>query len=258
MINRFIIAGSFAIFASAGYAENNIVNTGSESGGFNTVLSMIADNMNTNVIQAGNPVIAASHFEKPNVLTMWSTEWPGDTSLPKPDINGNTIVALQTYETIMCSRQFTSLADMDGMNVKVATWGDSPSVDKFLTNFGKANNVKFNIVPYEGSGGTTRGYLGGDADTIFTIQTRQAKVETDGTCFAFSAEGDLDFAFIDVILSVNASSQAVTNYRNTVSELAKTEAWKTTFDGTVTYIVDDTNMSDIVAKTNVAIQLNTN
>jgi len=256
MIKNFIIATTF--MASAAVADTTVVNTGSDSGGFNAVMSMVADKLGTNVVQAGNPVIASSYFDGGDVVTMWSTEWPADDSLPKPAIDGDTIVALQTYETILCSREYTSLSSMAGETVKIATWGESPAVNKFLDELGADNQVTFEVVPYEGSGGTTRGYLGGDADTIFTIQTRQSKVEADGTCFAFSADGGLDFAFVDMILAVNASGDTVTELRNAVTELAATEAWQTSFEGTVTYVVDDSNKEAIVAKTNAAILLNTN
>ena len=257
MNNLLKVAAIATMFSTSAVADTTFVNTGSDSGGFNTVLNMLNKSIDGDFIQAGNPVLASSHFDKGNVVTMWSTEWPGDSSLPKPDINADTIIALQTYETVMCSRKFTSLEEMSG-TVKVATWGDAPAVNKFLSTLGFDNGIKFEVVPYEGSGGTTRGYLGGDADTIFTIQTRQSKIETDGKCFAFSANGDLDFAFIDIILSVNASPENVTLYRDTVNSLSSTEAWLTSFEGTVTYVVDDTNAEDIVSKTNNAIKLNIN
>ena len=256
MIKNFIIATTF--MASSAVADTTVVNTGSDSGGFNAVMSMVADKLGTNVVQAGNPVIASSYFDGGDVVTMWSTEWPADDTLPQPTIDGDTIVALQVYETILCSREYTSLADLNGETVKVATWGASAPVSKFLSELGTEVNATFEVVPYDGSGGTTRGYLGGDADTIFTIQKRQAKVEADGTCFAFSATGDLDFAFIDLILAVNASEETVTSLRNAVTEMAATEAWQTSFAGTETYVITDDNIADIVAKTNAAIQLNMN
>ena len=256
MIKNFIIATTF--MASAAVADTTVVNTGSDSGGFNAVMSMVADKLGTNVVQAGNPVIASSYFDSGDVVTMWSTEWPADDTLPQPAIDGDTIVALQVYETILCSREYTSLADLNGETIKVATWGESPSVNKFLSELGTEVNATFEVVPYEGSGGTTRGYLGGDADTIFTIQTRQPKVEADGTCFAFSADGGLNFAFIDLILAVNASEETVAVLRNAVTEMSDTEAWQTSFEGTVTYVINDDNKADIVAKTNAAIELNKN
>ena len=256
MIKNFIIATVF--MASAASAETTLVNTGSDSGGFNAVMSMVAENLGTNVVQAGNPVIASSYFDAGDVITMWSTEWPADASLPQPTIDGDTIIALQVYETIMCSRQYTSLAAMSGETVKIATWGESPAANKFLAELGAETGATFEVVPYEGSGSTTRGYLGGDADTIFTIQSKQQAVEADGTCFAFSVAGDINFAFVDLILSVNASDAVVVEARNAVTEVVATEAWQTSFEGTVTYVIDDTNKADLVAKTNAAIQVNMN
>jgi hypothetical protein len=244
--------------ASHAYAETTIVNTGSDSGGFKAVLSMISEQIDNDFIEAGNPVVAASYFDRSNVITMWSTEWPGNPEIPTVEISEDTIVALQVYETILCSREFSSMEEMTGQNIKIATWGDSPAVSKFVDNLADKVGATMTIVPYDGSGSTTRGYLGGDADTIFTIQTRQSKVETDGTCFAFSADGDLDFAFVDVILSVNADAEAVSQYRNVVSALSTTEAWQTSFEGTETYVVNEDNASAILSKTNAAVVLNSN
>jgi len=250
---------SFAVaatIASSAAAETTIVNTGSDSGGFNTVLSMIAEQVDSSYVQAGNPVIASSYFDRGNVLTMWSTEWPGNSEMPSVELNEDTIVGLQVYETILCSREYDSMEAMRGQDIKVATWGDSPAVSKFIDQLAGSLESTMTIVPYDGSGSTTRGYLGGDADTIFTIQTRQSKVETDGTCFAFSADGDLDFAFVDVILSVNADANTVSNLRNVVTEISTSEAWTTSFEGTETYIVTDDNAEAIVAKTLAAVELN--
>lgn len=257
MLFSFAIAASFVTSAFA-HGTANIVNTGSDSGGFNAVLSMIADEIDNDFVQAGNPVVASSYFDRGNVLTMWSTEWPGNSEMPQVDLNEDTIVALQVYETILCSREFSSMEEMKGKHINIATWGDSPAVSKFISNMGEDLGTHFEIVPYDGSGATTRGYLGGDANTIFTIQTKQSKVEADGTCFGFSANGDLDFAFIDVILSVNADAHAVSQWRNLVETLSSTEAWTTAFEGTETYVVNDDNAATIVDKTNAAVMLNSN
>tara|TARA_Y100001951_G_scaffold74978_1_gene61944 strand:- start:161 stop:601 length:441 start_codon:yes stop_codon:yes gene_type:complete len=144
--------------------------------------------------------------------------------------------------------------EMSGKTIKIATWGDSPVVKKFLDSLG----INFEIVPYGGSGDTVRGYLGKDADTIFTIQTKQSKVEADGNCFAFSAEGDLDFAFVDVIMGVNADHDMVKSWRKVVSELSMTEAWQSAFAGTATYVLDCDNAPALINKVNAAIELNTN
>ena len=241
---------------SAFAGSTTIVNAGSNDGAFRNVLTMIGDKINHTFIQANNPIIASKHFDKQNILTMWSTEWSGDESMPSVIMDENTIVAVQAYETILCSRTYSSVSEMSGQTIKIATWGDSPVVKKFLDNYGTANNITFEIVPYDGSGATTRGYLGKDADTIFTIQTKQSKVEADGTCFAFSANNDLEFAFIDVILSVNASNGALEEFRNVVSELSITEAWQTAFAGTATYVLDNDNAESLVNKVNAAIELN--
>ena len=238
---------------SAFAGTTTIVNAGSNDGAFRTVLTMIGDKINHTFVQANNPIIAEKHFNKKNVLTMWSTEWTDET-LPTVEMNENTIVAITAYETILCSRTYSSVSEMSGQTIKIATWGDSPVVKKFLDNYGTANNITFEIVPYGGSGDTVRGYLGKDADTIFTIQTKQDKVEADGKCIAFSANGDLDFAFVDVILSVNASNGALEEYRNIVKELSITEAWLSAVS--TTYVLDNENAESLVYKVNAAIELN--
>jgi len=251
-MKKVIVALSMLLTSFSATADDSytIVNAGSDSGDFKAVLSMIGNQVDSKFIQANNPVVAASHFNNKNVLTMWSTEWPGDSSMPSVEMNENTIIGIMTYETIMCSRTFTSMSDMSGKTIKIATWGKSPPVKKFLDRVGKDNNINFVIVPYDGSGATTRGYLGNDTDTIFTTQTKQAKVEADGKCFAFSANGDLDFAFVDVIVSINASKTAVNNARSVVAKLVQSEAWETAFGGTMTYII---NSGAITSKVNSAI-----
>ena len=241
---------------ASAFAGTTVVNTGSDSGGFHAILSFINDRVKGEYVQAGNPVVAGSYFNKNNVITMWSTEWPGNSEMPSVTINEDTIVGLQVYETILCSREFSSMNDMKGKDIKIATWGESPAVTKFLKGMAKDLDAQIKVVPYDGSGATTRGYLGGDADTIFTIQTKQSKVEADGKCFAFSANGYLDFAFVDVILSVNASTDIVSQYRQVVRDLSTTTEWKSSFEGTETYVVNAENTSQIVAKTNAAIALN--
>jgi len=246
------------VSASVANAGTTVVNPGSDSGGFHAVLSFISKQIDGDFVQAGNPVVAGSHFDKENVLTIWSTEWPGNSETPRVEFNEETIVGLQVYETILCSREFLSMKDMKGQSIKIATWGESPAVSKFMSNMAADLNADIKIVPYDGSGATTRGYLGGDADTIFTTQTKQSKVEADGYCYAFSEFGDLDFAFVDVIVSVNATDDNVKMYRQAVAELAQTNEWKSSFDGTKTYVVNDTNASDIVNKVQAAIELNSN
>ena len=111
-MKNFIITMLFTLlFINTSYAGSaTMVNAGSDSGGFHQVLTMVADKLgsDTQFVQANNPVVAGSYFDQSNVLTMWSTEWPGDSSLPSVEINENTIVAVQAYETILCSRTYNS------------------------------------------------------------------------------------------------------------------------------------------------------
>ena len=132
------------------------------------------------------------------------------------------------------------------------------SLFTYLSNLSKSNNFTFKIIPYDGSGATTRGYLGKDADTIFTIQTKQAKVEADGNCFAFSSKGDLDFAFVDVIVTVGAENGTVEELRSVLTDLTTTEAWQTAFAGSATYVMNDDNATSLVNKVEAAVALNSN
>jgi len=259
-MKKYIIATLMLLCANTSYAGNTtVVNAGSDSGAFHQILTMISEKLdNTNVIQANNPVVAGTHFDKGNILTVWSTEWPGDKTLPSVTMDKNTIVGVTAYETILCSRVYNSLSDMSGKNIKIATWGKSPAVEKFMSDLAKSNDFTFEIVPYDGSGATTRGYLGKDADTIFTIQTKQAKVEADGNCFAFSSKGDLEFAFVDVILTVNPENGTVEQLRKVVSDLTSTEAWQTAFEGSATYVMNEDNASSLVNKVEAAVALNSN
>lgn len=250
---------SFILFfstATASIAGTTVVNTGSDSGGFHAALSFINDRIQGEYVQAGNPMVAGSYFDKDNIVTMWSTEWPGNEETPRVRMDEDTIIGLQVYETVLCSREFSSMDEMKGKDIKIATWGDSPAVEKFINQMSADLGSEITIVPYDGSGATTRGYLGGDADTIFTTATKQKKVEADGTCFATSATGDLDFAFVDVILSVNASTDIVSQYRHIVYDLSSTVEWKSSFEGTETYVINSENTDMIVEKVKSAVELN--
>ena len=111
------------LFANTSYAgSTTVVNAGSDSGAFHQMLTMISEKLdNSNYIQANNPVVAGTHFDKGNVLTVWSTEWPGDSSLPKVTMDENTIIGVTAYETILCSRTYNSLSDMSGEMLKIST-----------------------------------------------------------------------------------------------------------------------------------------
>lgn len=237
-----IITAIFAIFiATSAHAETlQIVNPGSEEGAFRQVLSTIGENYEHNFIQANNPVTAYTHLNNENVLTVWSSEWPGDPELQSPEITESNVVALMSYETLMCSREFTSLDEMSGKTVKVATWGSDP-VAKFLNEFGKTHNIDFIVVPFDGSGSTVRGYIGQDASTIFTISSKQNSILEDSntTCFAFSEKNDINFRFIDAIVTINGSQELTSNLQKLVLELSQTQEWKDTFEGTKTYVGEE-------------------
>lgn len=236
-------------FATSLYAEVQIVNPGSKEGVFRQILSTINDSgLDADFVQADNPVTAYSYIEgadesTESILTIWSSEWPGDNSMKSPTISKENIVALMTYETLMCSRQFNSLEDMNGQTVKIATWGSEP-VAKFLTNLGAKYNVNFVVVPYSGSGSTTKGYVGKDANTVFTITSRQAALEEDGSkCIAFSEKGELGFRFVDAIITINANYAFTEELRSTVTNLSTTTEWNDKFKGSVTYVGNGTNQT---------------
>ena len=56
------------VSASVANAGTTVVNPGSDSGGFHAVLSFISKQIDGDFVQAGNPVVAGSHFDKENVL----------------------------------------------------------------------------------------------------------------------------------------------------------------------------------------------
>jgi len=238
-MNKLITTLAAIFIATSAHAEITIVNPGSEEGAFRQVLTTIGQEVEHDFVQANNPVTAYSYIDNAStpVLTIWSSEWPGDADMQSPAIDADNLVALMTYETMMCSRQFANLDAMAGQDVKIATWGSEP-VAKFLTALGNEKNINFIVVPFGGSGSTTKGYLGGDADTVFTITTRQGAIEQDNatSCIAFSTDGDLGFRFVDAIATVNADKVTTNNIRNIVTELSTTQEWKDKFSGTVTYV----------------------
>jgi len=238
-MKNLITAITAMFIATAASAEITIINPGSEEGAFRQVLTTLGDNIEHKFVQANNPVTAYSYIQDQTapVLTIWSSEWPGDSKLKSPKIVADNLVALMTYETMMCSRQFTSLDEMKGQTIKIATWGSEP-VAKFLNNLGQKLDVTFEVVPFGGSGSTTKGYIAGDADTVFTITTRQGAIKEDGVtkCIAFSAQGDLGFRFVDAIATLNADTATVDDLRSLVTELSSTTEWQDKFSGTVTYV----------------------
>jgi hypothetical protein len=234
-----IITTIFAmVFATASYAQTvNVVNPGSEEGAFRQVLTAISEGTDYSFIQANNPVTAYTYLEQPNAVTMWSSEWPGDPELPSPAITEDNLIALMTSETLMCSREYSSFEEMAGNDVKIATWGSEP-VAKFLTALSEEHGINFVVVPFDGSGTTTKGYVAGDADTVFTITSRQDAIKADNvtTCFAFSENDDLGFRFVDAIITVNADTALTDELRERVAKLSTQNEWLEMFTGTVTYV----------------------
>jgi hypothetical protein len=238
-MNKLITTLAAIFIATSAHAEITIVNPGSEEGAFRQVLTTIGQEVEHDFVQANNPVTAYSYIDGAStpVLTVWSSEWPGDADMQSPAIGADNLVALMTYETMMCSRQFANLDAMAGQDVKIATWGSEP-VAKFLTVLGIEKDINFVVVPFGGSGSTTKGYIAGDADTVFTITTRQSAIEEDSatSCIAFSADGELGFRFVDAIATVGADTATTDGLRTLVGTLSNTAEWNDKFGGTVTYV----------------------
>lgn len=250
-MNIFKIAAVATIIATPSFAADlTIVNPGSEEGMLRQVLNDVGTGFEHTFVQANTPVAASQHFAAGNIITVWSSEWPGNPEITSPEINGDNIVALLATETVMCSREFDSVSSMEGKTVKIASWGSEP-VAKFLTKFGKEHNIEFVVVPYDGSGATTRGYLGSDADTIFTILSKEPTLVEDSAtkCFAYSNAGDFDFQFVDAIVGVGVTPEVIASTRDIVVKLSDTAEWKEKFSGTTT-IVD----GDLAAKYQVAVE----
>lgn len=237
---KFIATLIALFFASAAYADKvQIVNPGSEEGVFRQILTTIGENIEHDFVQANNPVTAYSYIVDGTdpKLTVWSSEWPGDSDIKSPAVTQENIVALITTETLICSREFNSLDEMAGQQIKIATWGSEP-VARFLNNLGSNIGADFIVVPFDGSGSTTKGYIAGDADTVFTITTRQTALEEDAktNCFAFSANGDLGFRFVDAIITVDAEQALTDKLRELLALLRQKPEWQNKFSGTSTYV----------------------
>jgi hypothetical protein len=232
-----MLVASFAFTASA---ETTVVNPGSEEGMLRQVLTDIASGSEHNFIQANNPVTATQYFQNPEVLTVWSSEWAANKEFDQPDITEENLVGLLVTETIMCSREFNSIEEMSGKTVQIATWGSLP-VERFINDLGKTNNINFVIIPYDGSGSTAKGYAGGDADTVFTIESRQSSLVSDEitNCFAYSKNGELDYQFVDAIITLNGDTELTNNFRSKVNDLKTTDEWITVFNGTTVLVEVD-------------------
>lgn len=243
-MKRLIITFFTLFFTSAAVAEPlQFVNAGSEQGAFRQILTDIGETIEHYFVQASNPVVASKHLQKGNSLTIWSSEWPGNKEIDSPKIDQSNIAALMTYETVMCSREFSSFEEMKGKDVKIATWGSKP-VATFLEQLGQQIDVNFVVVPYDGSGSTTRGYLGNDASTVFTITSREtALIEDNKTkCFAYSGKGDLKFRFVDAIITVGTDNSVTQKINSLITELSSTVGWADKYSGSTVYTKDSEEM----------------
>lgn len=254
-MKKIIYAALFSMFATAASAELAFVNAGSEDGVFKQMFDIIGTEVDHTFVQANTPINATAHFNSNSAFTVWSSEWPSNTEIETPVIDENTLVALLTYDTLMCSREFTSFEDMAGKTIKVATWG-SAAADKFLNKLGEKHSVDFVVVPYDGSGSATKGYIAGDADTVFTITSKQTAIEEDtaSNCFAFSAAGDLDFRFVDAMITVNAEAAQTQELRNVVESVSNETQWKDAFAGSTTLVANEENSAELLDIYNVAIE----
>lgn len=254
-MKRFFYASIMALFATTASAEVNFVNAGSETGVFKQMFDIVGQHVEHKFIQASTPVNALTYFNEGPSFTVWSSEWPGNPEFISPDITGDNLVALVTYDTIMCSRQYKSVAEMSGATVKVATWG-SVAAERFLKQFGEANNITFVVVPYDGSGATTKGYIANDADTIFTITSKQSAIEEDAasTCFASSQTGELSFKFVDAMITVNADSDTTNMLRAEISSDITTAEWQDVFAGSTTVVATDENTASLLDTYSVAVK----
>lgn len=235
------------LLTTMAYADKLVViNPGSEEGVFRQILTDITENIEHDFIQANNPIVAASYIDK-DVLTIWSSEWPSNNDIQSPIITEDNLIALMTYETMICSRKFKSLEEMANKQVKIATWGSQP-VARFLKKLSQTYAIDFIIVPYDGSGSTTKGYIAGDADTIFTVTSRQKAIEeSDNTfCFAFSHNNDLDFRFVDAIIGVNMSTENFNLVKTSLENKINSTDWNEKFAGANFYVNNkDDNLVNI-------------
>lgn len=235
-MKKIIIMLFFIAFTGAASASVLFVNPASPEGIFNQIFTELSKDIDHTYIQASNPVTASTYLDKGPSLTFWNSEWVTNSSIKTPNFDQHNIVGLLATETIMCSREFKSLSEMSDKTIKIASWGSAP-VKRFLESLGKKYNIKFVVVPYDGSGSITRGYIGKDTDTVFTTLSRKTAIMTDtaSVCFASSAEKTLDFQYVDAILALNGANNL------TIRELLRTKMnthnWRSKLNG-VSVVLD--------------------
>lgn len=225
-----LLAILFAMTIFSAYARPTFVNPASPEGIFKQLFTELGKDIDHTYIQASTPIAASPYLTSDPTLTFWSAEWPSDTNIKSPKFTKDQLVGLLTTDTIMCSREFKSVSEMKGKTIKIASWG-SPAVRRYLYNFATSAGATFVVVPYDGSGSTTRGYLGKDADTVFTTASRRSALEADTItkCFAFSEDGSLKFQYVDAILALNGLDTK--QIRNLLKTKTVTPEWKAKFNG---------------------------
>jgi hypothetical protein len=158
------------------------------------------------------------------------------------------------YETLMCSREFSSFEEMQGKTVKLATWGNDNAA-RYVAKLGAEKGINFEVVPYSGSGGIAKGYIGHDADTVFNITTRESALLEDPTtkCFAYSANGDLSFSFVDSLITLNATGEVTNSMRNLITELEPTAAFQESFKGLAIKVPTDETVDGLIKEFDTAV-----
>lgn len=233
------LVAAVALLSSTAFAGEkiNAVNPASPDGGTRQVLTAVTVGFDSKLTHAGTPVNAVNFYSEPNTLTVWSSEWTGNPKIISPKITESNTVGLILYETVMCSREFSNLQDMKGKTVKIATWGHIHA-KRFLDKLGSQHNINFVVVPYSGSGSISMGYAGSDANTVFVLASRQKAVLADGktTCFLSSSKNQIDFRYVDAIITINASKKLTDELRQSLAKQSAGATWQEKLAGTRTFI----------------------
>lgn len=230
------------------YSKTQVINAGSAEGQMKQTLMQIAEGTDYNFAQANNPIVATQLFKetKDPILTTWDSAWISIDGIKDYKLPFESMLGIMITHTMICSRQYTSFDAMKGKTVKISTWGSNP-VSKVLKDLGKEHSINFVVIPYSGSGAAIKGYIGNDADTIFTITSRMSSVlqDTSTNCFAFSEKDDIKFKFVDGVFLLNGSQAEVDSYRNKFQKLITEQKWLDANKGTQTIIINKTNYKEV-------------
>jgi hypothetical protein len=237
-----------ALLCINSYAKTQVINAGSPEGQMKQTLIQIAEGTDYSFSQANNPIVATQLFKetKDLILTTWDSAWVSIDGIKDYKLPPESMLGVMITHTMICSRQHTSFDSMKGKTVKISTWGSSP-VAKILKDLGKEHNINFVVIPYSGSGAAIKGYIGNDADTIFTISSRMSSVlqDTSTNCFAFSEKDEIKFKFVDGVFLLNGSQSEVDGYRNKFQKLITEQKWLDANKGTQTIIINKANYKEV-------------